>query len=78
MYDGMRSALAHLFCTMEVWMDQTFQQLLSQYVKGLKAIVWKSYLNILKINKGLVPAQVNGAVANGRVEEVVGCTVTAI
>ena len=43
-----------------------------------EAIVWKPYLNILKINKGLVPAQVNREVGNGRVEEVVGRTVTAI
>ena len=39
MYDGMRSALMHLYRLMEVRMDDSFRKLLHQYVQGLKKVV---------------------------------------
>ena len=41
MYDGMRSALMHLFRITEQKMDSNLQKLLSKYVKGLKRVVAK-------------------------------------
>ena len=39
MYDGMRSALMHLFRTTEQRIDPNLPKLLSRYVKGLKRVV---------------------------------------
>ena len=56
MYDGMRSALMHMYRLMGVQMDPTFQKLLAQYVKGLKRVVAENKKNTgQKLTEGKRP-----------------------